>query len=297
MVGSIERVPGGARCPSPSALGAGVSAIAAAPPPPSPPPPLSPPPLLPPPPPPAPGYRHDSGWRRRCHSCARGAGAAGARGSGREGVGPRGTQQVEPGVPGCAPPAHHAALCHLSRPQAKILSMMEDNKQLALRIDGAVQSASQEVTNLRAELTATNRRLAELSGGSGPGPGPGPGAAASASAAADSAVANMENHQHSAQGRDRPAPRAEERQVSRTGAWRGPEARRPPSLGRNRLALWLVTLSVWLWPPLPSCWELQAAVLKEDPGAVCTGSHGHTGPGRRERGAAGGPLSAAESAL
>jgi len=47
--------------------------------------------------------------------------------------------------------------------------MMEDNKQLALRIDGAVQSASQEVTNLRAELTATNRRLAELSGGGGPG--------------------------------------------------------------------------------------------------------------------------------
>ncbi|XP_070330179.1 kazrin isoform X4 [Odocoileus virginianus] len=82
--------------------------------------------------------------------------------------------------------------------QAKILSMMEDNKQLALRIDGAVQSASQEVTNLRAELTATNRRLAELSGGGGPGPGPG--AAASASAAADSAAAaNMENHQHSAQ--------------------------------------------------------------------------------------------------
>ncbi|XP_073089343.1 kazrin isoform X2 [Manis javanica] len=82
--------------------------------------------------------------------------------------------------------------------QAKILSMMEDNKQLALRIDGAVQSASQEVTNLRAELTATNRRLAELSGGGG-GPGPGPGAAASASAPADSAAANMENHQHGAQ--------------------------------------------------------------------------------------------------
>ncbi|XP_036033313.1 kazrin isoform X1 [Onychomys torridus] len=80
--------------------------------------------------------------------------------------------------------------------------MMEDNKQLALRIDGAVQSASQEVTNLRAELTATNRRLAELSGGGG-GPGSGPGAATSASAAtvtaADSAVATMENHQHSAQ--------------------------------------------------------------------------------------------------
>lgn len=86
--------------------------------------------------------------------------------------------------------------------------MMEDNKQLALRIDGAVQSASQEVTNLRAELTATNRRLAELSGGGGPGPGPG--AAASASAA-DSAAANMENHQHGAQGRVRSAPRAEAR--------------------------------------------------------------------------------------
>ncbi|GAB1289195.1 Kazrin [Apodemus speciosus] len=85
---------------------------------------------------------------------------------------------------------------------AKILSMMEDNKQLAHRIDGAVQSASQEVTNLRAELTATNRRLAELSGGGG-GPGSGPGAATSASAAAvtvaDSAVATMENHQHGAQ--------------------------------------------------------------------------------------------------
>nr|XP_010591697.1 LOW QUALITY PROTEIN: kazrin [Loxodonta africana] len=75
--------------------------------------------------------------------------------------------------------------------------MMEDNKPLALRIDGAVQSASQEVTNLRAELTATNRRLAELSGGGGPGPGPG--SAASASAAADSAAVNMENHQLGAQ--------------------------------------------------------------------------------------------------
>ncbi|XP_043356109.1 kazrin isoform X2 [Dermochelys coriacea] len=48
--------------------------------------------------------------------------------------------------------------------QAKILNMMEDNKQLALRIDGAIQSAGQEMTNLRAELTATNRRLAELGG-------------------------------------------------------------------------------------------------------------------------------------
>ncbi|XP_030633517.1 kazrin, periplakin interacting protein b [Chanos chanos] len=40
--------------------------------------------------------------------------------------------------------------------------MMEDNKKLAQRIDGAIQSASQEVTNLRSELSATSRRLAEL---------------------------------------------------------------------------------------------------------------------------------------
>ncbi|XP_033490699.2 kazrin-A isoform X8 [Epinephelus lanceolatus] len=46
--------------------------------------------------------------------------------------------------------------------QAKILKMMDDNKQLAQRIDGAIQSASQEVTNLRSELSATSRRLAEL---------------------------------------------------------------------------------------------------------------------------------------
>lgn len=39
---------------------------------------------------------------------------------------------------------------------------MEDNKHLAQRIDGAIQSASQEVTNLRSELSATSRRLAEL---------------------------------------------------------------------------------------------------------------------------------------
>lgn len=49
-----------------------------------------------------------------------------------------------------------------SLPQAKILKMMDDNKQLAQRIDGAIQSASQEVTNLRSELSATSRRLAEL---------------------------------------------------------------------------------------------------------------------------------------
>ncbi|XP_073173260.1 kazrin isoform X1 [Lepidochelys kempii] len=64
--------------------------------------------------------------------------------------------------------------------QAKILNMMEDNKQLALRIDGAIQSASQEMTNLRAELTATSRRLAEL--GSSP-----------------AAPSLMENNQHKAQ--------------------------------------------------------------------------------------------------
>ncbi|XP_073512882.1 kazrin isoform X10 [Phyllobates terribilis] len=63
--------------------------------------------------------------------------------------------------------------------QANILQMMEDNKQLALRIDGAIQSASQEVTNLRSELTATNRRLAELN-------------------SADPCV--MENNQHNSQG-------------------------------------------------------------------------------------------------
>ncbi|XP_046882063.1 kazrin, periplakin interacting protein b isoform X2 [Hypomesus transpacificus] len=52
--------------------------------------------------------------------------------------------------------------------QGKILKMMEDNKQLAQRIDGAIQSASQEVTNLRSELSATSRRLAELGATSPP---------------------------------------------------------------------------------------------------------------------------------
>ncbi|NP_001121761.1 kazrin-A [Danio rerio] len=40
--------------------------------------------------------------------------------------------------------------------------MMEENKQLAQRIDGAIQCAKQDVANLRAELTATGHRLAEL---------------------------------------------------------------------------------------------------------------------------------------
>ncbi|XP_056292719.1 kazrin-A-like isoform X2 [Pseudoliparis swirei] len=52
--------------------------------------------------------------------------------------------------------------------QGKILKMMEDNKHLAQRIDGAIQSASQEVTNLRSELSATSRRLAELGASSPP---------------------------------------------------------------------------------------------------------------------------------
>uniref|UniRef100_A0A3B5A104 Kazrin-like n=1 Tax=Stegastes partitus TaxID=144197 RepID=A0A3B5A104_9TELE len=49
--------------------------------------------------------------------------------------------------------------------------MMDDNKQLAQRIDGAIQSASQEVTNLRSELSATSRRLAERGPGGGGGGG------------------------------------------------------------------------------------------------------------------------------
>ncbi|XP_054641897.1 kazrin, periplakin interacting protein b isoform X4 [Dunckerocampus dactyliophorus] len=52
--------------------------------------------------------------------------------------------------------------------QGKILKMMEDNKQLAQRIDGAIRAASQEVSNLRSELTATNCRLAGLGGAGGP---------------------------------------------------------------------------------------------------------------------------------
>lgn len=46
--------------------------------------------------------------------------------------------------------------------QAKIRRMMDENKQLAQRIDGAIQCAKQEVADLRAELTATGHRLAEL---------------------------------------------------------------------------------------------------------------------------------------
>lgn len=56
---------------------------------------------------------------------------------------------------------------------------MDDNQQLAQRIDGAVQAASQEVSNLRAELSATGRRRAELGAAETPGA--------------------LENHQHNHQ--------------------------------------------------------------------------------------------------
>nr|XP_060615132.1 uncharacterized protein LOC132764974 [Anolis sagrei ordinatus] len=51
----------------------------------------------------------------------------------------------------------------LTDAQAKILRMMEGNQQLALRMDCALQAAGQEVSALRAELSATSRRLAEIS--------------------------------------------------------------------------------------------------------------------------------------
>lgn len=47
--------------------------------------------------------------------------------------------------------------------QGKFRKMVEDNKQLAIRIDGSIQSANQEVKALRAELADTNRRLSEIS--------------------------------------------------------------------------------------------------------------------------------------
>ncbi|KAJ6656816.1 hypothetical protein lerEdw1_003147, partial [Lerista edwardsae] len=70
---------------------------------------------------------------------------------------------------------------------AKILSMMEGNQQLALRIDGALQAAGQEVSTLRAELTATSRRLVELSACSG--------GSSSPNAAEMAAAGAMENSQ------------------------------------------------------------------------------------------------------
>lgn len=46
--------------------------------------------------------------------------------------------------------------------QAKFRKMVDDNKQLATRIDGDIQSAQEEVCILRAELADTNRRITEL---------------------------------------------------------------------------------------------------------------------------------------
>ncbi|WAR15658.1 KAZRN-like protein [Mya arenaria] len=48
--------------------------------------------------------------------------------------------------------------------QAKFRKMVEDNKQLAAKIDGSINAANQEVSALRAELEDTNKRLSELSG-------------------------------------------------------------------------------------------------------------------------------------
>ncbi|KAG1658781.1 Kazrin [Nymphon striatum] len=49
--------------------------------------------------------------------------------------------------------------------QAKFRKMVEDNKQLASRIDGDIQTAQDDVTLLRAELADTNKRINELSSG------------------------------------------------------------------------------------------------------------------------------------
>nr|CAD7204064.1 unnamed protein product [Timema douglasi] len=45
--------------------------------------------------------------------------------------------------------------------QAKFRRMVEENKQLAARIDGDIQNAQEEVAVLRGELTDTSRRLDE----------------------------------------------------------------------------------------------------------------------------------------
>ncbi|XP_018408160.1 PREDICTED: kazrin isoform X1 [Nanorana parkeri] len=76
--------------------------------------------------------------------------------------------------------------------QDNILQMMDENKQLALRIDGAIQSASQEVTNLRTELTASSKQLASLAGGcrSDGGPGDCPGGSSAGRSSGGSGAAN-----------------------------------------------------------------------------------------------------------
>ena len=50
--------------------------------------------------------------------------------------------------------------------QGKFRKMVEDNKQLAARIDGSIHAANQEVNALRAELADTNKRLTQISTGS-----------------------------------------------------------------------------------------------------------------------------------
>ncbi|KAM9752160.1 kazrin-like isoform 5-T6 [Menidia menidia] len=81
-------------------------------------------------------------------------------------TGPKPLQQEEQAFPPPEKETLHKSMTLMRHllvdAQAKILKMMDDNKQLAQRIDGAIQSASQEVTNLRSELSATSRRLAEL---------------------------------------------------------------------------------------------------------------------------------------
>lgn len=83
---------------------------------------------------------------------------------------------------------------------------MDDNKQLAQRIDGAIQSASQEVTNLRSELSATGRRLAELG-------------------ASDPSAGTPETHQHNHNGKETRAEGERER-VARVRLHAGNAARR-----------------------------------------------------------------------
>ncbi|XP_042335442.1 kazrin isoform X1 [Sceloporus undulatus] len=72
--------------------------------------------------------------------------------------------------------------------QANIQRMMEGNQQLALRIDGALQAAGQEVGALRAELSATSRRLAELGAPSAGAAAAGAGAGAGGSGSSPSST-------------------------------------------------------------------------------------------------------------
>uniref|UniRef100_T1IL73 SAM domain-containing protein n=1 Tax=Strigamia maritima TaxID=126957 RepID=T1IL73_STRMM len=53
--------------------------------------------------------------------------------------------------------------CLLLDAQGKFRKMVDDNKQLAERIDGDIQTAQQDVSVLRAELADTNRRINQLS--------------------------------------------------------------------------------------------------------------------------------------